>query len=139
MKKLIFMVLSIMFITQLANAEVTYKFNNTPSVKIEDSIKRTCEIVPKLLGMEKIEVTIKVYFVKDRIELRAKCPIRTGRTPEAYYIPALNTIFMYRYTRPVFAHELTHALLNAYFGKSLPHEIQEIIPQYVENAMRKIY
>jgi hypothetical protein len=132
-----------LFISANAFAEVTYEIDShNPTLnldKINTSIKRTCGLVLKVMHLEEFDLDIKIYFVKDYAELSAKCPIRIGKTPVAYYIPATNTIYMLKYTRAVFAHELTHAMLDKYFGKSFPHEIQEIIPQYVEKTMRKIY
>jgi len=56
----------------------------------------------------------------------------------AFFSPQTETVYfaLNRLTTQVFAHELAHVVMNAYFLNAPPEKIHEVLAQYVEKQFR---
>jgi hypothetical protein len=61
----------------------------------------------------------------------------TGNAPIAFYSHRRRTIYVSpeRLTDAILAHEVSHAVINAYFDAPPPAQMQEILAQYVDKHL----
>jgi len=143
MKHLLLTISLTLLLASTCFAQVTFDIDNrNPKVntaKVEVQTTKICQIVPKLAGLEATDLHITICIAKDKQEFRQVLPKDQKETPKAYYIRITKTLHFYKYDAYVFAHELTHALVDEYIGGKLPEKIREVIPTYIETKVRDVY
>lgn len=61
----------------------------------------------------------------------------TGEVPVAFYSHRTRTVYLTveALTEGIFAHEVSHAVINSYYDPPLPARMQEILSQYVDRHL----
>lgn len=101
----------------------------TPAVSSSLAKSRVDRII------EQVERTLDMYPRNFHVDIFLRSGYKDGNI--AFYSEKTKsiTIFVDRVTDGVLAHEVAHAVMNAYFKTSPPRKIQEILCQYADTHL----
>lgn len=94
-------------------------------------IDKIIERVETILDMRPKDLNIDIYLARGELKYNEV----------AYYRYKTNALYISvdKVTDGVFAHEITHAIINRYFTMPTPSKIQEILSQYVDKYLWSDY
>ncbi|MEE8185117.1 MAG: hypothetical protein V3T96_01795 [Thermodesulfobacteriota bacterium] len=123
-------------ITASRSPTTTYKRNQ---VFIKNKIDRIVYRVKVILDMHPADFHFSIYLYntyRDLQEVYRGMDVM-GKMPIAFYSHRLKAIYisLENLNDGVFAHEVAHAVINAYFGTPPPLRMQEILAQYVDKHL----
>ena len=104
---------------------------------LTDSTKLVKDRVDELV--ERVETLLEMYPASFQFSIRFEA--HTLEDPAALYSHRTRTITLAidRVTDGVLAHEMAHAIINAYFPVPPPEKAQEILAQYVDKNLYTLY
>jgi hypothetical protein len=94
-------------------------------------IDKVIERVETILDMRPKDLNINIYLARGELKYNEVAYYQYKTS--ALYISVDNV------TDGVFAHEITHAIINSYFTMPTPAKIQEILGQYVDKYLWSDY
>ena len=105
-------------------------FLNNPQLAAA-RIDRIVDRIQAILGVIPRDLRFKVYLRRGMLENDLK----------AYYDNKTRSIYVSvdHITQGILAHEISHAILDAYFPSSAPGKIKEIVSQYVDKYLWSDY
>lgn len=105
----------------------------------KNRVDRIVEKISEILDMHPPDLyfTIKLYQNRREIESLYKSMGGLGKAPIAFYSHRTKSIYvsLENITDRILAHEITHAVINFYFGTPPPGRMQEILAQYVDKYL----
>lgn len=108
----------------------------TAAEEAADKVDAIVERVETILDMFPRGLKFRVVLLPSSKDVQKVYKSKYGMSPDyiAFYSPRDNTVFVSLddVRVGVLAHELTHVILNHYFGIPPPDKIQEILAQFVE-------
>ncbi|OIO37805.1 MAG: hypothetical protein COT00_00375 [Candidatus Omnitrophica bacterium CG07_land_8_20_14_0_80_50_8] len=89
--------------------------------------------------VERVETLLEMYPSPFQFSIQLEA--HTFEDPAALYSHRTRTITFAvdRVTDGVLAHEIAHAVINAYFPAPPPEKVQEILAQYVDEHLYNLY
>ncbi|OIO38205.1 MAG: hypothetical protein AUJ72_02910 [Candidatus Omnitrophica bacterium CG1_02_46_14] len=89
--------------------------------------------------VERVEMLLEMYPAPFQFSIRFEA--HTLQNPAALYSHPTRTIILAvnRTTDGILAHEMAHAIINAYFPVPPPEKAQEILAQYVDKNLYSLY
>lgn len=82
--------------------------------------------------VEQVEAVLDMYPVNFHVDIYLRSGYEEGNIAVYSNRTKSITVFVDRVTDGVLAHEIAHAVINAYFSTPPPSKIQEILCQYVD-------
>jgi len=94
-------------------------------------VDKIIERVETILDMRPKDLNINIYLARGELKYN----------DVAYYRYKTNALYISvdKVSDGVFAHEITHAIINSYFTMPTPSKIQEILGQYVDKYLWSDY
>ena len=94
-------------------------------------VDKVIERVETILDMRPKDLNINIYLARGELKYNEV----------AYYQYKTSALYISvdKVTDGVFAHEITHAIINSYFTMPTPSKIQEILGQYVDKYLWSDY
>ncbi len=99
----------------------------------EDSALLTTNRVDAII--ERVQRLLQMYPEHFHVEILLKRDHRNGPIAFYSYMNRNITVFLDQVTDGVLAHELAHAVINAYYEEPPPEEAQEVLAQYVDRQL----
>jgi len=123
---------------------LSYLTRNKTSITADDEIKNKLDAVVErietILDMFPRELKFKVVLLPSDADVQKIYRTKYGKTVDyiAFYSPRDKTVFFSvdDISLDVLAHELTHVILDYYFGVSPPEKIHEVLAQFVEAHLK---
>ncbi len=94
-------------------------------------VDRLVERVQTILDMHPKGLTIQIFLKRGEL----------AENPQGFYQRENGTVTLCvdKVTDGIFAHEISHAVINKYFGGTVPRKTQEILSQYVDKYLWNDY
>ncbi len=131
------------------NKEVTlgslsYLMRGRQAITVEDEVRTKVDVlverIESLLDMFPREMRFRIVLLPTAAEVRKTYKDRYRISVDfiAFYAPRDKTVFLSvdDIELGVLAHELTHVILDHYFGISPPAKIHEVLAQFVEAHLK---
>ena len=115
--------------------EITHFFWRLSGKRV--SLTGNTELIRNRLDelVERVERLLEMYPAPFRFELRLKAHYVSGSIAEYSHHTRSITVALDRLTDGVLAHDMAHAVINAYFPVPPPEKAQEILAQYVDKHL----
>ena len=132
------------FNKEVSLGSLSYLTRNKTSITADDEIKNKLDAVVErietILDMFPRELKFKVVLLPSDADVQRVYRTKYGKTVDfiAFYSPRDKTVFFSvdDISLDVLAHELTHVILDYYFGVSPPEKIHEVLAQFVEAHLK---
>jgi len=132
------------FNKEVSLGSLSYLTRNKTSITADDEIKNKLDAVVErieaVLDMFPRELKFKVVLLPSDTDVQKIYRNKYGKTVDyiAFYSPRDKTVFFSvdDISLDVLAHELTHVILDYYFGVSPPEKIHEVLAQFVEAHLK---
>jgi len=132
------------FNKEVSLGSLSYLLRNRKSITVEDEAGNKIDVlierVETLLDMFPREMKFKIMLLPADSEVQKIYRSRYGAKVDyiAFYSPKEKTMFLSvdDIRIGVLAHELTHVILDHYFGVSPPAKVHEVLAQFVETHLK---
>lgn len=132
------------FNKEVSLGSLSYLTRNKTSITAGDETRNKLDAVVErietILDMFPRELKFKVILLPSDADVQRVYRTKYGKTVNfiAFYSPRDKTVFFSvdDISLDVLAHELTHVILDYYFGVSPPEKIHEVLAQFVEAHLK---
>ncbi len=128
------------FNRQLSLGKISYLLRNKISITTEDQVKNKIDVlierVEAILDMHPDNFKIRIVILRSTADVKKAIKSTSSRDADliAFYTPKGKTIYLAvsDVRLVVLAHEMGHAVIDAYFVVAPPAKIHEVLAQFVE-------
>jgi hypothetical protein len=132
------------FNKELSLGRLSYLLKNRDSITIEDEVKNKIDViierVETILEMFPRDIRFSIMLLSSEDDVQVIYKNRYGRSVDyiAFYSPRDKTIYVSVRDVDVglLAHEISHVIVDFYYGMSTPTKIHEVLAQYVETHLK---
>lgn len=132
------------FNKEVSLGSLSYLMRNRQSITVEDEVRNkvdaVVERVMSILDMHPKEIAFRIVLLPAAADVHRVYKTRYGLTVDyiAFYTPRDKIVYLSvdDIDLSVLAHELTHMVLDHYFGISPPAKIHEVLAQFVETHLK---
>ncbi len=113
--------------------------NQKALVLMKENIDRIVYRVKTILDMYPVAFHFNIFIYPNYNDVREvyRSKGMTGAAPISFYSDKAKTVYLSleNVTDRILAHEIAHAVINAYFYIAPPAQVQEILAQYVDKHL----
>jgi len=132
------------FNREVSLGSLSYLARGRPALTVDDEVGNKLEVlierIESLLDMYPKELRFRVVLLRNASDVRRAYKARYGLTVDyvAFYAPRDKVVYVSvdDADLSVLAHELTHVILDHYFGIAPPVKIHEVLAQFVEEHLK---
>ncbi|MBI5640011.1 MAG: hypothetical protein HZA17_06255 [Nitrospirae bacterium] len=132
------------FNKEISLGSLSYLMRHKKSVTADDEIRNKLDVIVErveaILDMFPGDLKFRIVLLSSESEVQRIYKMRYGTAADyiAFYAPKDKTLYISvdDIRLGVLAHELTHAVLDHYFGVSPPVKVHEVLAQFVETQLK---